>query len=709
VQGDLSKWRIGEVLGTGAGGPVHAVVHREDGRRGALKRARPGDDEAAERMRAEIAVLTGVSHPNLVALLDAGEAEGVPWLVLERMEESAATRLLHADTLAAAEIVTLGAQVLDALAALHLAGVVHRDVKPANVLRDADGTWRLADLGSARTAASTLTQTGSALGTPAFMAPEQRHGARHVGPAADLYALGATLWCLARGEVPFELHADDASAWRGLPHGLAEVIRVATRLQPEARWSSAQAMREALIHGAGDPATPLPDLQGPASAPAGGAPVSGRRTLAALGLVGGLALALKGLGPWGSRPPAAKPDRHVTHGVALLNVGPREGARFGASLAADADVGFGPEDDVAIGMPGEDVGGGVALRYDGCCDVGTSTLLTERPYLDFGTAVALVARRDGESHGGIVVGGPHGDGYVEPGGVPMTGQAFFKEDLTSSYGRVLQRFVPHAHGEAGTAVLAWRDPDEDGLRVAYGAPGAAMAEGGEAGAVIVMRGVRQQGPFAHVHVLEGDEAAARVGAALVHADLDGDGHDEVIVGAPGARGGRGCVRAFTLDIPEGTAPFHAGLDLGCGELGEAYGSALATAGDLDGDGRDEVWIGAPGGEGRVLRVDLGGVRTELRAELPGAGFGSVLHARPDLRGDLWVGAPADKEGRVWAFATLDDGVHDIGEAEFVLRGAEVGGSFGAAIAVHRDASGAGMLLVGAPGELEGAGRVWGGG
>ena len=112
------------------------------------------------------------------------------------------------------------------------------------------------------------------------------------------------------------------------------------------------------------------------------------------------------LGPWGTRPPAAKPDRDVPHRVTLLNVGPGEGARFGARLASDADIGFGPADDVAIGMPGEDVGGGVALRYDGCCDVGTGTVLTENAYLDFGTAVALVARGDGESHGGIVVGGP---------------------------------------------------------------------------------------------------------------------------------------------------------------------------------------------------------------------------------------------------------------------------------------------------------------
>ena len=186
-------------------------------------------------MRAEIAVLTRIQHANLVALLDAGEVDGTPWLVLARMEEIGAARLLHADTLPAAEIVALGAQALNALAALPAADVVHRDVKPANVLPGADGTRKLADLGSVRTTASTFTHTGSALGTPAFMAPEQRHGARHVGPAADRYALGATLWCLSRSEVPFELHADDDASWRGLPPGLAEVIRLATRLKPEAR------------------------------------------------------------------------------------------------------------------------------------------------------------------------------------------------------------------------------------------------------------------------------------------------------------------------------------------------------------------------------------------------------------------------------------------------------------------------------------------
>jgi hypothetical protein len=572
------------------------------------------------------------------------------------------------------------------------------------VLRDAEGGWKLADLGTARRGHSDLTETGTALGTPAFMAPEQRYGARSVGTAADLYSVGATIWSVARGAAPFELHAAGPEAWTGLPPGLRDVLHRATRLEPEARWPSAQAMREAW-------ADAVRESSGDASPPAPQAETAPRRWRAGLvmGAFAGLALlAWRLVGGTPEPQPTATPSALAP---VVRNVGPREGARFGASLASGADIGAGPAEDLAIGMPGEDVGGAVALRWDGCCDAGTTTVLTENPGIEFGTAVALVARTNEAVRGGIVVGGPRGDGFSTDQ-VPATGQVYVKGDYEATYGRVVQRAYARPHGEAGTTVSAWWTGQS--LRVAYGAPGVAggsVVHGGpRAGAAVIVTfpdPVEGDG-YTDMHVIVGEHAHDRVGTAIAYADLDGDGENEIVVGSPGARAGAGCVRAFQTDAASGEVPFSTGVLLGCGEAGEAYGSALASAGDTDGDGRDEVWIGAPGGEGSIVRVDLGGVRATVTAVLPGEGFGAVIHARPDLPGSLWVGAPEAHAGagHVWVYTGLGTGDYDAGEAFVEAQGSVPEGAFGAAIVAQRDLRGGVRTFVGAPGELRGTGRVW---
>jgi len=211
-------------------------------------------------------------------------------------------------------------------------------------------------------------------------------------------------------------------------------------------------------------------------------------------------------------------------------------------------------------------------------------------------------------------------------------------------------------------------------------------------------------------VILGDEAGARLGAALARADLDGDGSPELIVGAPGARGGAGCVAAFAL--PEVPAPdpvsVATGLSLGCGGPGEAYGAALVGAGDTDGDGREEVWIGAPNGD-RVVRVDTRGVRATVSGDIPGARFGAAVHARADTPGALWVGSPAAAGGRgaAWAFQVLEDRAYAAGEADLHIAGSNPTGALGTAIAAQRGVDGTLTVLLGAPGEAGGQGRVWG--
>jgi hypothetical protein len=153
------------------------------------------------------------------------------------------------------------------------------------------------------------------------------------------------------------------------------------------------------------------------------------------------------------------------------------------------------------------------------------------------------------------------------------------------------------------------------------------------------------------------------------------------------------LRSITIDEAETVA---------CGRPGDRLGSALAPAGDADGDGADEVWVGAPGGD-RVLRLDRDRVLAEVRGPRPGHGFGAVLHARADLPDVLWVGAPDAGAGQAWRFDGVTRGRHDAGEASDVWVGGSPGDRFGAAITAWSNGLGGVSTLIGAPG----SGRVWG--
>lgn len=148
------------------------------------------DEQLRDRFQGEIDALLRLRHPAVLQLRAAGALGERGYLVADLVEGgSLLERIRHAGPLPVEEVLPIGLQVLSALAAAHAAGVVHRDVKPGNVLVDDQGRVRLADFGSARDAATTVarhTATGDALGTFLYMAPEQRVDARRVGPPADL-------------------------------------------------------------------------------------------------------------------------------------------------------------------------------------------------------------------------------------------------------------------------------------------------------------------------------------------------------------------------------------------------------------------------------------------------------------------------------------------------------------------------------------------
>ncbi|MCB9603085.1 MAG: serine/threonine protein kinase [Sandaracinus sp.] len=213
-----SRYRIEHPIARGGMGAVYEAFDVTLGRAVALKVLRDelvADPRALERFRREARACAAVTHPSLVALYDLQLEHEPPFLVMELVEgETLDAVLAERGRLPWPEVVTLGVQLLEGLARLHDVGVVHRDVKPSNVMMRDDGRAALLDLGVARIdAEKTLTDAGVSVGTPAYMAPEQLMG-RGAGPALDLFAVGLVLHVAATGQ-----HPSRGTACRGALRG----------------------------------------------------------------------------------------------------------------------------------------------------------------------------------------------------------------------------------------------------------------------------------------------------------------------------------------------------------------------------------------------------------------------------------------------------------------------------------------------------------
>ncbi|MGH3016661.1 MAG: serine/threonine-protein kinase, partial [Gaiellaceae bacterium] len=163
------------------------------------------DPEFRERFLREARVAGGLSHPNVVKVYDGGEVDGRPFLVMEHVEGvTLADELARRKRFPAAEVVELGVQACAGLEHAHGSGLVHRDVKPQNLLLRPDGLLKIADFGIARAVegSTQLTAVGTVLGTAVYLAPEQAAG-EQVTTAADIYSLGAVLYQLIAGRPPF--------------------------------------------------------------------------------------------------------------------------------------------------------------------------------------------------------------------------------------------------------------------------------------------------------------------------------------------------------------------------------------------------------------------------------------------------------------------------------------------------------------------------
>jgi predicted Ser/Thr protein kinase len=268
-EGDLPRafgaYTLLRELGRGATGIVYEATR--GGQTFALKVLRQGFDESPEalaRFRREAEACARIRHEHVVEIHEAGEAEGRPFYAMTFLDGRSLSALARSGALPEPkELARRMAKVADALHAIHKAGVVHRDVKPGNIMADSGGRMVLADFGLAKSAgAATLTRTGEALGTPLFMSPEQLLGDRGlVDGRSDVYGLGATLYeLLARrplfravewpelvrailDERPAPLH----EVAPGVPAELSRVVMKALEKRREDRYADAAAMRDDLL------------------------------------------------------------------------------------------------------------------------------------------------------------------------------------------------------------------------------------------------------------------------------------------------------------------------------------------------------------------------------------------------------------------------------------------------------------------------------
>jgi serine/threonine protein kinase len=259
------RYRLGERIGHGGMGEVFAAHDLRLDREVALKLLRADlaeQDGMRERVVAEARLAARLTHPHVVGVLDTGEQDGRPFVVMERLSGRTLGDELADGPMPPERVRDVGLQVLRALAAAHELGIVHRDVKPGNVLDTGVGTWKVADFGIAKWvhAEETLTGTGELLGSPSYLAPERIEG-EQAGPASDLYAVGVLLYEALCGRKPFEgddpfalatairegAYEPPGSVFPDADRTIVAVIERAMKRDPSERYESAETMAAALL------------------------------------------------------------------------------------------------------------------------------------------------------------------------------------------------------------------------------------------------------------------------------------------------------------------------------------------------------------------------------------------------------------------------------------------------------------------------------
>ena len=245
------RYVLGRLLGRGGMADVYAASDEVLHRQVAVKVLRETSDDPSSQARftAEGRTLAKLNHPSLVTVLDAGAAEDQPFLVLQLVDGPTLAEVLRSERLPLDRVARIGADLAAGLADVHRNGIVHRDVKPGNVLLAKDGRALLSDFGIARLLADTAhhTRTGLTIGTVAYLSPEQVRG-EQVTPATDVYSLGLVLLEARSGSPVYEGTGMEAALARvhappGVPDDLPapwrELLTAMVRLDPAARPAAA--------------------------------------------------------------------------------------------------------------------------------------------------------------------------------------------------------------------------------------------------------------------------------------------------------------------------------------------------------------------------------------------------------------------------------------------------------------------------------------
>jgi serine/threonine-protein kinase len=266
------RYELGDRLGYGGMSTVQVAVDRRLERQVAVKLLAEhlaDDSQFISRFRREALAAAKLVHPNIVQVFDFGldEPSGRYYIVMEYIRGRSGAEILREETrLDVTDTLELVDGACRGLAHAHRMGVIHRDVKPGNILRSDDGSVKLADFGIAKAMAgqtSQITQAGSVLGTAAYLAPEQATGG-DVGPPADLYGLGVVTYQLLAGRLPYDATSLTQLAimqerqqpprldelTRDVPLALALAVERALAIDPRERYASAEEMRAALHDGA---------------------------------------------------------------------------------------------------------------------------------------------------------------------------------------------------------------------------------------------------------------------------------------------------------------------------------------------------------------------------------------------------------------------------------------------------------------------------